>query len=176
MGQELIELAHKHDSSSEAFSMRDLEGYLAGRSNGIFSIASVDLSAETSHCRGDLLALAELRSWRFLHYSNALYAKDSWELDGRRMALTSEELGSIQSESLYTDEDLPGARLGEWQVFEPQNLSWSRLTKHCCLESGHGEAESAQPDCDGRQIPCCKANKPFHSSCFISSRLGYASL
>lgn len=76
-------------------SLRQPPTYLAGWCDCKIGVASVELSAETSHCRGYLLAIAELSSGRFLHDSNALIAKDPRKPDRRRVALSSAKLRPI---------------------------------------------------------------------------------
>lgn len=59
------------------------------------------------------------------------------EFDIRGMALPSEHLGAIESESLDPDQDLSILRRGKCPLFELEDLSTARFVNHYRFHRGH---------------------------------------
>ncbi len=100
-------------------------------------IATVEYSSKATLFGCDNIAFAELITWRILDSTNCFNAKDTWEFDIGGMALPSEHLGAIESESLDPNQDLSILRRGKWSLFELENLIPARFVDHYRLHRGH---------------------------------------
>jgi hypothetical protein len=105
---------------------------LRGRDARILGIAAVEVSAQATHSCGDDVAGLEFVSGRFFDDADAFNAEDAGKGDARGVALASEELGAVESESFDSDEDLASLGLGDGPGLELESFRAAGLVDYGC--------------------------------------------
>jgi hypothetical protein len=78
----------------------------------ILGITAVEVSPQTAHGCGDDIAGLEFFAGRFFDDPDSLNAEYAWEGDPGRVALASEELGTVEAEGFDSNEDLTDLGFG----------------------------------------------------------------
>lgn len=135
-------LQHFRDRTDRLPRQLGFEGEdLVDGDRGVFRVPAVEVTTHAAEDRHDLLSLGEATAGVVVDDAGGLDPDDAGEGDGvSRQSLAGHHLRTVETEGLHPDPHPAGARLGDQDVPDDQDLGRSRVVDDGCAHGGHGSS------------------------------------